>query len=74
MNYRDVIKEKLAPAGSEGKATCDETKPDNHIPGTDTGNRVLGVGDVVGNDPAESAQKGANHRRREPAWRFEGGG
>ena len=62
---------KLAPAGSEGEARGDKAETDDHIPGTDTRDWVLGVGDVIGDDPGETGDEGANHRRCKPTWGFE---
>ena len=51
-NYKLVIW--LAPAGSEREADRNKGEANNHIPGSDIGNRIEGLGDVEGHDPGET--------------------
>ena len=42
---------RLAPFGGEAEATSDKTKANHHIPSPDMRDGILGVADVVSNDP-----------------------
>ena len=54
-NYMVVInKEVLTPTRGETEADPDKGKADHHVPGADIWNRVLGLGDVEGDDPNQA--------------------
>ena len=56
-NYKRVISfgsAELAPAGSEREAHPDKCKTDDHIPGSDIGDWIGGLGDIEGHNPSES--------------------
>ena len=53
-NYKGVIKEVLAPARCKGETDPDEGKPDDHIPGSDSRDWVIGLGKVKNDDPKQA--------------------
>jgi len=75
-NYIDVINKEvygveLAPACGERETNADKSKTNDHIPGSDIGDRVASLGDIEDDDPEEADKKGCNHRRREPTRALE---
>ena len=61
----------LAPLGRQREADADKGEADNHVPGADSRNWVLGLGDVESHDPEEADEEGGNHRRSEPTRALE---
>ena len=56
----------LAPLGRQREADADKGEADNHVPGADSRNWVLGLGDVESHDPEEPDEEIGDHDRGEP--------
>ena len=68
-NYRLVIRFwLLAPFGCQGEPGGNKAKANDHIPGSNMRNWVLGSRDVEDNDPDQTGDKGAHHCWGEPLW------
>lgn len=62
-NYTVVIYARflLAPLSCEGKTQSNKAKADDHIPGTDMWDWILGSADVINDDPDQAKDEGADH-------------
>jgi len=66
ITYKVSTERELTPFGRQREADADKGKANDHIPGVDSRNWVLCLGDVIGNDPEEADEEIGDHDRGQP--------